>query len=528
MSTTPHWTAEQFRRAAHEAVDVIADYWSRLQQPEQPWPVLSKREPGATAAMLPTHAPELPQAWPEFAADLERIVLPGLTHWQSPRFFGYFPANVSPPAVVAEMLAAGLGVQGMLWSTSPACTEIETRMLDWMARAIELPERFWSPGADCGTEARGASAVNPARKGGGVIQGTASEAALVAMLAARQRVRVASAAAGSGAQPERLCHGDLIAYTSTQAHSSIVKAAMICGVSRDATAREGLVGGPGSGVRLIATDGGLRMNPAALDAAISADRAAGATPFFVCATLGTTASMAVDDLAAIGEVCRRQGVWLHVDAAYAGSACICPEHRTMLRGIECADSFCFNPHKWLLTNFDCSLFWTADREAIVSAMSITPEYLRNAASDAGRVWDYRDWQVPLGRRFRALKLWLVLRSYGLEGLRGYIREHVRLAAVFADLVRSDARFEIPVEPGLGLVCFRLRAGDEASRALLARVNASGRVFLSHATLPVSGQGGKAAAPIYVLRMAIGGTFTREEHVREAWGVIRGEGLRAED
>ncbi len=494
--TVKHWSRDEFRQRAHEVVEFLCDYWDDLKSPAPPWPVLSARKPGETAALLPESPPEAPEAWEAIAADLRSVVLPGLTHWQSPGFFGYFPANISGPSVLGELLSAGLGVQGMLWATSPACTEIETRMLDWMARAVDLPERFLS--------------TSPL--GGGVIQGSASDATLVSLLAARQRARARGAA-------ER--H---IAYTSAQAHSSVVKAAMIAGLVSGAAAHEGAIGlrseGAGGaagsgGVRLIGVDERFRMRADLLEEAIMADRAAGRAPFYVAATAGTTSCMAVDDLDAIGAVCARQGVWLHVDGAYAGAACVCPEHRWILKGasgraLDLVDSLCFNPHKALLTNFDCDLFWTADRRALIEALSITPEYLRNAASEAGAVIDYRDWQVPLGRRFRALKLWLVVRSYGLEGLRAHVRGHDEMAELFASLVRGDERFELVAPPGWGLVCFRPRGEDELARRLLERVNGAGRMFLTHTVLD-----GR-----WTLRLAIGATFTGPEHVRRAWEETR--------
>ncbi|HBS28569.1 MAG TPA: aspartate aminotransferase family protein, partial [Phycisphaerales bacterium] len=333
--------------------------------------------------------------------------------------------------------------------------------------------------------------------GGGVIHATASEAVLTAMVAARAR---ASVGAPVGAE--------FTAYASSQAHSSVVKAGMVAGLGRE-------------GVRAVPVDASLAMDPAALSRMIDDDQRAGRRPFFVCATVGTTSTGAVDPLGPIGEVCARHRTWLHVDAAYAGAACVCPEFRAMISGVEQADSFNFNPHKWLLTNFDCSLFWTRDRAALVDALSITPAYLRNAASDAGAVIDYRDWQIPLGRRFRALKLWFVLRHYGAEGLRAHIRESVRLAEVFEALVRADARFEVPVPRSLSLVCFRYRgpegdAGDEANRALVKALNDSGAMLITPTVVPV----GPGAVDRVVLRMAIGGPFTREEHVRAAWGRIQ--------
>jgi len=349
-----------------------------------------------------------------------------------------------------------------------------------------------------------------------VIQGTASEAALAAMVAARRRVL------GTPSLRE-----GLVAYVSTQSHSSILKAAMIAGVATSADDRVH--------VRHIDVDESFAMRPEALAASMREDRAAGRVPFFVCATVGTTGTTAVDPVeaivAVIGEFARPDGArrttqeltrrpWLHVDAAHSGAALVCPEFRWMSRGLGHADSFCFNPHKWLLTNFDCDCFWTRSPRELTGAMSVTPEYLRNAASDSGAVVDYRDWHVPLGRRFRSLKLWFVLRHYGAEGLRAHIREHVRLAALFESLVREDARFEVVAPRTVNLVCFRLRAlpgespadTDARNKTLLDALNATGRLFLTHTVIP---------NPVrLVLRMAIGAVHTREEHVRAAWELIR--------
>jgi aromatic-L-amino-acid/L-tryptophan decarboxylase len=488
--SVPHLSPEEFRKLGHRMVDWIADYWSRLES----FPVRATVAPGEVLSKLPEHPPEEglgdSEGWEAVFRDLEEVVLPGLTHWQSPSFFAYFPANASGPAVLGELLSAGLGVQGMLWSTSPAATEMETRVLDWLAELTGLPAAFHS---GSGT-------------GGGVIQGTASEATLVAMVAARERVR-----RKVGQQVE------LVAYTSTQAHSSVVKAAMLAGVASGVSDDVHL--------RQLGTDTRYALRPEELERAIREDLAAGRQPFFVCASLGTTSSGAMDPLRAVAEVLERTGVtasggWLHVDAAWAGSALVCPEHRAMLEGMEAADSFAFNPHKWLLTNFDCNAFYTRDSRALLDALSVMPEYLRNAASASGAVIDYRDWQIPLGRRFRALKLWFVLRHYGAQGLRAYIREHVRLAERFESWVVEDERFELATPRSLALVCFRLRprpgeepsATDARNRQLLERLNAGGKAFLTHTVLP--GVGGEPAR--YVLRMAIGAARTEERHVRAVW------------
>ncbi len=476
MNPPRHMTPDEFRARGRDVIDWIAAYMERIES----LPVSAAVSPGAVAAEMPRSAPERPEPWTDILSDLDRVVMPGITHWQSPSFFGFFPANASGPAMLADLISAGLGVQGMLWSTSPACTEVEIRVLDWLGELVGLPETFLSRSG----------------AGGGVIQGTASESSLVAMVAALHRAR------RRGAGPLRV-------YTSSQAHSSIAKAAQVLGLGAD-------------GLRLIDVDEGLAMRPEALRAAIEGDLRSGGNPAFVCATVGTTSSTAMDPVRPIAEVCRDHGLWLHVDAAYAGAMCVCPEHRGIIDGVEGADSFNFNAHKWLLTNFDCSALWVRDRRALTDALSITPEYLRNAASDSGAVIDYRDWQIPLGRRFRALKLWFVIRHYGAEGLRAHIREHLRLAALFESLVREDDRFEIAAPRTAGLVCFRLRASDDVNRALLAALNATRRLFLTHTALPDPPPDG---APRITLRMAIGGAQTQERHVRRAWDTIRSEADR---
>ena len=333
------------------------------------------------------------------------MILPGVTHWQSPNFFAFFPANTSGPAILGDLISSGLGVQGMLWVTSPACTELETHVMDWMADLLALPERFKSSSS-----------------GGGVIEDSASSATLCALLAARER------ATGLAAN-ERGPDGRLVAYTSSQAHSSVEKAVKIAGIGRQ-------------NLRLIEVDENFAMRPERLREQMQKDRQAGLQPFFVVATLGTTSSNAFDPLAEIGEICRQEGAWLHVDGAMAGVAAICPEYRALFAGLELADSYCTNPHKWMFTNFDCDCFFVASRADLIRALSILPEYLRNQATESGAVIDYRDWQVPLGRRFRALKLWFVIRYYGVQGLQHHIRQHVALAQEFAGWVAAAQDFEL--------------------------------------------------------------------------------------
>jgi aromatic-L-amino-acid/L-tryptophan decarboxylase len=497
-----HMTADEFRRHGHQLVDWVADYWSGLGEGR----VTPDLPPGAIASLLPTQAPDKGEGFDAIVADLDTVVTPGLTHWQHPNFYAYFPANTSGPSVLADLVCAGLGVQCMLWATSPACTELETVMLDWLADLLGLPERFRSSSA-----------------GGGVIQDSASSATLVATLVALYR-------ASGGRWRTTGIDRRYTVYTSTQGHSSIEKAVRLAGLGDD-------------GLRLIDVDscgslrpepeenvGSLRpepgenvgsqaMDPAALRSALVADREADMIPALVVATIGTTSTTAIDPLPEIAAICQEFGVWLHVDAAYAGAAAVCPELRWTHTGLEFADSYCFDPHKWLLTGFDCDAFWVADRAELIQALSVLPEFLRNAATESGAVIDYRDWQVPLGRRMRALKLWFVLRWYGAVGLREHIRSGISMAQEFASWVRADERFEVVAPHPFSLVCFRLRgqeAGhpsadiEAANEELLRRINASGAAYLSHTK--VDGR--------FTLRMAIGSPQTTMAHVTDTWRRIQ--------
>lgn len=464
-----HMSPDEFRRHGRAVVDWIADYLQTIESR----PVLCRVAPGEIRSRLPAEAPQAGEPFERLLRDVDELIMPGVTHWQSPHFHGFFPANTSGPSILGDLLSSGLGVQGMLWATSPACTELETHVLDWLVDMLALPPGFKSSAS-----------------GGGVIQDTASSASLCALLAARER-------ASDFAANSRGVDRPLVAYTSNQAHSSIEKAMMIAGVGRE-------------NLRLIDVDRRFALRPDLLRDAIKSDRAAGRVPFFIAATVGTTSSNAIDPLPAIGRIASEEGLWLHADAAMSGTAAICPEFRSIHEGLEFADSYCFNPHKWMFTNFDCDCFYVRDRAALIKTLSVLPEYLRNQATESGAVFDYRDWQIPLGRRFRSLKLWFVIRHYGVEGLRHHIREHVRLAQDFALWVRADKRFELAVDPPLNLVSFRLRAGDEASRKLLEAINASGRAYLTHTKL----------ADRFTLRMSIGGTLTRRRHVESAWRLIQ--------
>jgi aromatic-L-amino-acid/L-tryptophan decarboxylase len=469
-----HMTPAQFRRYGKQVVDWVADYYERIEG----LPVLSRAQPGEVRQKLPSAPPPQGEEFDRLLADMDRIILPGVTHWQSPKFHAFFPANASGPAILGDLLSSALGVQGMLWATSPACTELETHVLDWLVGMLGLPEKFLSTSS-----------------GGGVIQDTASNASLCALLAARER------STNYTSNLDGLT-GKLVAYTSTQAHSSLEKAAMVSGIGRN-------------NIRLVGVDENYAMIPQALAAKIEQDRRSGLTPFFVCATVGTTSSNAMDPLPEIAEICRRYGLWFHVDAAMSGTAALCPEFRHFQSGVEHADSYCFNPHKWMFTNFDCDCFYVADRAALIKTLSILPEYLKNQATESGAVFDYRDWQIPLGRRFRSLKLWFVIRHYGVEGLQHHVRQHVTMAQEFAGWVRGDERFEVVAPVPLNLVCFRYRGSDEENQILMDRLNQSGDLYLTHTKL--SGR--------LVLRFCVGQTNTQMRHVESAWQRIREEAAR---
>ncbi len=461
-------TDEQFREYGNAVLQWITDYYKRIEE----LPVMASVVPGEIRSRLPEKPPEQGESFREILKDVENIILPGVTHWQSPNFFAFWPANASGPAILGELLSAGLGVQGMIWATSPACTELETHVLDWLADMLDLPRKFKSDNT-----------------GGGVIQDTASSATLIALLAARER-------ATNYQSNHRGTFGDLVAYASTQAHSSVEKAVKIAGIGEE-------------NLRLIEVDENFAMKPENLLKHIEDDHRRGKIPCYVCATVGTTSSNAIDPLDAIGKICREHGIWLHVDAAMTGTAALCPEFRFVHNGLEYADSYCFNPHKWMFTNFDCDCFYVADRKILINALSVLPEYLKNKATESGAVIDYRDWQIPLGRRFRSLKLWFVIRHYGIEGLQYHIREHVRLARNFAEWIRQNEEFELAAPALLSLVCFRHKNGDRFNEMLEERLNNSGEIYLTHTRLNDK----------YALRLSVGQTYTREKHVEKAKKLI---------
>lgn len=463
-------TPEEFRTHGHALIDWIAEYLEGVEQ----YPVASQVQPGDIRAALPEHPPLAPEPFTEVLADLDRVVMPGITHWQHPSFFAYFPGNSSYPAILGELAAAGLGVQGMSWVTSPACTEVETLMMDWMQELLGLPAKFRSTSAT----------------GGGVIHGSASEATLASILAARWRVT-------GGAINNLGDTSHLVAYATSQAHSSIEKGLRIAGIGA-------------SQLRVVPHDRSFAMRSDEFARMVADDRAAGLTPFWVCCTRGTTSSMAFDPVAEVGAIAQREGLWLHADAAMSGIAALAPEHRWVNDGLELADSYCTNPHKWMGVNFDCDLFYTADRAALLGALSILPEYLRSAAAESGAAIDYRDWQIPLGRRFRALKLWFTIRAGGATDAVAMIRRHVAATQQLAEWVAADGRFEIVAPHPLNLLCLRLKAGNEATDALIVAANETGRALFTRTVLD----------GVVACRVSVGARSTELQHVRAGWELLQ--------
>ena len=460
---------EEFRRRGHETVEWMADYLENVER----FPVLSQASPGDTLRRLPPSPPAEGEPYDDIMTDVGTIIMPGITHWQHPSFFAYFPANTSPPSILAEMVVSTLAPQCMLWQTSPAATELEERVMEWLRDMLGLPAEFT-----------------------GVIQDTASTATLCAILTAREKVT-----SHTINETGFVGKGILTAYCSSETHSSIEKGVKIAGLGKE-------------NLRKIPVDGEYAMQPAELERAIEVDKAEGRLPTIVVATIGTTGSTAVDPLREIGEICTRQGVWLHVDAAHAGTALVCPEFRWMVKGIEHADSLVMNPHKWMLTTLPTSAYFVRDVEALVRTFEIMPEYLRTKEEG---VTNYRDWGVPLGRRFTALKLWFVIRSYGVEGLQRMVRDHVGHAQWLKGEIDASEDFETMAPTPVNLVCFRYHPDgveeDELDRingTLVQRLNDTGELFLTHTKL----------AGRYTVRLVVGQTFVEREHVVAAWQLIK--------
>ncbi len=461
----------EFRAYAHKFVDWMADYFENIEQ----YPVKSQVNPGQIFNQLPDNPPETGESMDDIMDDFRQVILPGITHWQSPNFFAYFPANSSYPSVLAEMLTATLGTQCMIWETSPAAAELEEKMMNWLIKMLGLPDHLE-----------------------GVIQDAASTATLAAILTAREKYSNYKINQSGFTGNSRLK-----VYCSSETHSSIEKAVKIAGFGRENLVK-------------IEVDSEFKMQADQLAEKIKKDIDEGNKPVCVVATMGTTSTTAIDPLREIGEVCKKYNVWLHVDAAYAGTALILPEYRWMLEGIENVDSFVFNPHKWMFTNFDCSAYFIKDKEALIKTLEILPEYLKTRSR--GGVNDYRDWGIPLGRRFRALKLWFVIRSFGISGLQEKIRYHVSLAQKLHKIIENDTSFEIMAPVPLNTVCFRYRPQQIKNREeinrlneiLLTQINKTGKLYLTHTKLHGN----------YVIRIVTAQTNVQEDHIVKAWDIIK--------
>ncbi|XP_058100146.1 tyrosine decarboxylase 1-like [Magnolia sinica] len=467
---------DHFTEQSHRVVDFVADYYRAIEN----YPVRSQVEPGYLKNQLSDSAPFSPDQLEAILEDVRNHIIPGLTHWQSPNFFGYFQANASTAGFLGEMLCTGFNVVGFTWIASPAATELESIVMDWMAKMLKIPHSFTFSGGE---------------GGGGVLLGSTCEAVVCTLAAAREKAL------------ERLgCDhiGKLVVYASDQTHATVEKASRLIGIRP-------------SNFRPLPTSAAtsFALCPEVVRKAIEDDVESGLFPLFLCATVGTTACGAVDPLEGLGQVAREYGMWFHVDAAYAGSACICEEFRSYLDGVQLADSLSMNPHKWFLSNMDCCCLWVKNPGALTSSLSMDPEFLKNKDSDTKKVVDYKDWQIALSRRFRAMKLWLVIRSHGVVNLQEHIRSDVAMAKWFESQVGMDPRFEVVVPRKFAMVCFRLkpRAGEDGSdinSRLLESINSSGRAYMTHAVV-----GG-----LYVLRFAIGTTLTEQRHVDATWKLIQ--------
>ena len=463
--------SEEFRKYAHEFVDWMADYLESIEK----LPVKSQVKPGDIYRQIPDNPPEEGESMEEIFKDFQDIIVPGMTHWQSPNYFAYFTANSSYPSLLAEMLTSTMAAQCMVWETSPAAAELEEKVLKWLRDMIGLPKKFE-----------------------GVIQDTASTATLVALLTAREKY-TSYRINEIGFQANNYFR----IYCSNEAHSSIEKAVKMAGFGRRALVK-------------VECDETLAIKPESLLKCINDDIRSGYIPLCVVAALGTTGTLAIDPLQPLAGICKEYDLWLHVDAAFAGTALVLAEQRWMIKGIKQVDSFVFNPHKWMFTNFDCSAYFVKDTEALVCAFEILPEYLKTGTR--GTVKDYRDWGVQLGRRFRALKLWFVIRDYGVEGIRQKVQDHINWARELGEQIKAEPGFELLDPQHLSLVCFRyhpdaVKSADDVNKAnmdLMQKLNESGRIYLTHTR--VSG--------LVTLRMVIAQTHVTREHVQDAWKLIR--------
>lgn len=460
---------KEFKENAHKMIDWIADYYENIEQ----YPVLSQAEPGSIFNKLPDNAPDNPEDFQEIFKDFQEIIMPGITHWQSPNYYAYFTSNTSFPSILGELLSSAIGLQCMNWLSSPAAAELEEKVMNWLRDIMGLPKDFT-----------------------GVIQDTASTSTLCAILTAREvysNYKINNA--GFNNIKYRI-------YCSTQTHSSLDKAVKIAGIGKE-------------NLRKIPVDNEYKMKIDILEKEILNDINNGFTPLALVATIGTTSSTAVDPISDIAKICQKYKIWLHIDAAFAGSAMVLPEKRHFLYGVEFANSYVFNPHKWLFTNFDCSAYFVKDKEQLIKTFEILPEYLKTNVDNY--VNNYRDWGIQLGRRFRSLKLWFVLRSYGVSGLKKTIGEHIRLANLIEQRINSHSDFELLAPVNFSLICFRFKPSNindnnklnKINEELMSRINKAGKIFLSHTKLD----------DVFTLRMVIGQTNVEERHVLDAWEFI---------
>ncbi|XP_066130269.1 histidine decarboxylase [Saccopteryx bilineata] len=464
---------EEYRQRGREMVDYICQYLSTVRERR----VTPDVRPGYLHAQLPESAPEEPDSWDSIFRDIEQIIMPGVVHWQSPHMHAYYPALTSWPSLLGDMLADAINCLGFTWASSPACTELEMNVMDWLAKMLGLPEHFLHH--------------HPGSHGGGVLQSTVSESTLIALLAARKNKILEMKASEPGADESSL-NARLVAYASDQAHSSVEKAGLISLVK----------------MKFLPVDDSFSLRGEALQKAMEEDKERGLVPVFVCATLGTTGVCAFDCLSELGPICAREGLWLHIDAAYAGTAFLCPEFRGFLKGIEYADSFTFNPSKWMMVHFDCTGFWVKNKYKLQQTFSVNPIYLRHANS--GAATDFMHWQIPLSRRFRSLKLWFVIRSFGVKNLQAHVRHGTKMAKYFESLVRNDPFFEIPAKRHLGLVVFRLKGPNCLTESVLKEIAKAGRLFLIPATIQDK----------LIIRFTVTSQFTTRDDILRDWTLIR--------
>ncbi|KAK6475221.1 histidine decarboxylase-like [Huso huso] len=455
-----------------ELIDYITKYLTTIRERR----VRPDVQPGYMRALLPDSAPAEPENWDEIFKDIEKIIMPGIVHWQSPHMHAYFPALTSWPSLLGDMLADAINCVGFTWASSPACTELEMNVMDWLAKMLGLPEHFLHH--------------HPDSRGGGVLQSTVSESTLISLLAAR-KAKIQEMKVYEPEVDESILNSRLVAYASDQAHSSVEKAGLISLMK----------------MRFLPTDDQFSLRGETLRAVIEEDRKAGLIPVLLCATLGTTGVCSFDSLSELGPICASEGLWLHIDAAYAGTAFLCPEFRVFLKGIEYADSFAFNPSKWMMVHFDCTAFWVKDKYKLQQTFSVNPVYLRH--ENSGAATDFMHWQIPLSRRFRSLKLWFVIRSFGVKNLQAHVRHGTEMATLFESLVRKNSDFEVPAERHLGLVVFRLKGRNSLTEELLKELTKSGTMYLIPA----------AIRDKLIIRFTVTSQFTTREDILRDWSII---------